>query len=67
MIRKILLFIANIVLKRVLANKDFKQKQKDIVFLLNTFLDSIRDCKIDDSELTRIQDAFSRLTSNKVK
>lgn len=60
--RKILIFIANLILKRVLNNSNFQQKEKDIIFFINTLVDSMRDRKLDEAELTKIQDALVRLT-----
>ena len=58
---KVLLWILNSVLKRILESKDAEQKQKDIIWLANTVIDSIRDHQLTEDELGRIKDAFARL------
>ena len=60
---KALLWILNSVLKRVLASKDAEQKQKDLVWLANTVIDSIRDHQLTEDELGRIKDALSKVAS----
>lgn len=61
--RKLAIFILNMVLKHVLTNENVQQKQKDVIWLMNTIVDALRDFKIEESELRNIKDAIGRLFS----
>lgn len=61
--KKILMWILNILLKQILENANVQQKQKDVIWLMNTIVDALRDFKLEESELRNIKDAIGRLFS----
>lgn len=61
--KTLLMWILNILLKQILENANVQQKQKDVIYMLNTIVDALRDAKLEESELRNIKDAFSKLFS----
>lgn len=59
LLTKLMLWALNKVLKKVLATQEAELKQKQLVVLANTIIDSIRDHQLSEEEWERIMVATS--------
>ena len=63
--KTIALWVLNYGLKMLLSNPNVQEKQKQLVILLNTIIDALRDMEITEEELSTIKERLDELFSSK--